>query len=128
MPPPQPRFAARCGRRPPGWRRAIPPPARPPRSSSRTRVASPAPRSRPPAPCCPVARSAEGPPNVRATITAAAIRSDQEPAMYEVYALKYAERDSPACMFFYREASHAPVTLHYFVWLILGGPHPVLYD
>jgi len=48
--------------------------------------------------------------------------------MYEVYALKYAERDSPACMFFYREASHEPVTLHYFVWLILGGPHPVLFD
>ncbi len=48
--------------------------------------------------------------------------------MYEVYALKYAERDTTACQFFYREASHAPLTLHYFVWLILGGPHPVLVD
>jgi glyoxylase-like metal-dependent hydrolase (beta-lactamase superfamily II) len=48
--------------------------------------------------------------------------------MYEVYALKYAERDTPACQFFYREASHEIVTLHYFVWLILGGPHPVLVD
>ena len=48
--------------------------------------------------------------------------------MYEVYALKYAERDSPACQFFYRETSHEKVTLHYFVWLILGGPHPVLVD
>lgn len=48
--------------------------------------------------------------------------------MYEVYALKYAERDTPACQFFYRETSHEPVTLHYFVWLILGGPHPVLVD
>ncbi len=46
--------------------------------------------------------------------------------MYEVYALKYAERDTTACQFFYREASHAPITLHYYVWLILGGPHPVL--
>ena len=46
--------------------------------------------------------------------------------MYEVYALKYGERD--ACQFFYRESSHAPITLHYFVWLILGGPHPVLVD
>ena len=48
--------------------------------------------------------------------------------MYEVYALKYAERDTAACNFFYREASHDPVTLHYYVWLILGGPHPVLVD
>jgi glyoxylase-like metal-dependent hydrolase (beta-lactamase superfamily II) len=48
--------------------------------------------------------------------------------VYEVLALKYAERDTTACQFFYREASHAPITLHYFVWLILGGPHPVLVD
>jgi len=48
--------------------------------------------------------------------------------MYEVYALKYGERDTTACQFFYRESSHAPITLHYFVWLILGGPHPVLVD
>ena len=48
--------------------------------------------------------------------------------MHEVYALKYAERDTTACQFFYREASHAPLTLHYYVWLILGGPHPILVD
>src|SRR3970040_1676157 len=48
--------------------------------------------------------------------------------MYDVYALKYGERDTTACQFFYREASHAPITLHYFVWLILGGPHPILVD
>src|SRR2546429_6652689 len=48
--------------------------------------------------------------------------------MYEVYALKYGERDTTACQFFYREASHAPITLHYYVWLILGGPHPILVD
>src|SRR3972149_4428666 len=48
--------------------------------------------------------------------------------MYQVYALKYAERDMTACQFFYREASHAPLTLHYYVWLILGGPHPILVD
>ena len=48
--------------------------------------------------------------------------------MYEVYALKYAERDTTACQFFYREASHDPITLHYFVWLILGGPQPILVD
>ena len=48
--------------------------------------------------------------------------------MYEVYALKYGERDTTACQFFYREPSHEPVTLHFYVWLILGGPHPVLVD
>src|SRR5713101_3328595 len=48
--------------------------------------------------------------------------------MYEVFALKYGERDTPACQFFYREASHDIVTLHYFVWLILGGPRPILVD
>jgi glyoxylase-like metal-dependent hydrolase (beta-lactamase superfamily II) len=48
--------------------------------------------------------------------------------MYEVYALKYGERDTTTCQFFYRESSHAPLTLDYFVWLILGGPHPVLVD
>jgi len=48
--------------------------------------------------------------------------------MYQIYALKYGERDTTACNFFFRETSHAPLTLHFFVWLILGGPHPVLVD
>jgi len=48
--------------------------------------------------------------------------------MYEVYALKYGERDTKTCQFFYRDEEHAPLTLHYFVWLILGGSEPVLFD
>ncbi|HEU5319735.1 MAG TPA: N-acyl homoserine lactonase family protein, partial [Methylomirabilota bacterium] len=48
--------------------------------------------------------------------------------MYEVYALKYAERDTTTCQFFYRDAAHDPLTLHYYVWLILGGPQPILVD
>lgn len=49
--------------------------------------------------------------------------------MYEVYALKYAERsDIAGCNFFIHEKSHDLITLHYYVWLILGGPHPVLVD
>ena len=48
--------------------------------------------------------------------------------MFSVYALKYGERDTTACQFFYREPSHEPITLHFYVWLILGGPHPVLVD
>src|SRR5262249_60520789 len=43
-------------------------------------------------------------------------------AMYEVLALKYGERDTTKCQFFYRESSHDKLTLDYFVWLILGGP------
>jgi glyoxylase-like metal-dependent hydrolase (beta-lactamase superfamily II) len=48
--------------------------------------------------------------------------------MYEVYALKCGERDTTACEFFYREPSHERITLHFFVWVILGGSHPVLVD
>src|SRR6059036_4131017 len=48
--------------------------------------------------------------------------------MYEVLALKYGERDTTKCQFFYRESSHDKLTLDYFVWLILGGPHPLLVD
>ena len=48
--------------------------------------------------------------------------------MYQVYALKCGERDTTACEFFYREPSHERITLHFFVWLILGGPHPVIVD
>ena len=42
--------------------------------------------------------------------------------MLQVFALKYGERQTTACQFFFREASHEPLTLHFFVWLILGGP------
>ena len=48
--------------------------------------------------------------------------------MYEVFALKYAERDTTKCQFFHRESSHDKLTLDYFVWLILGGPSPLLVD
>jgi glyoxylase-like metal-dependent hydrolase (beta-lactamase superfamily II) len=48
--------------------------------------------------------------------------------MYQVYALKYGERHTTACQFFYREPSHEPLILHFFVWLVLGGPRPVLVD
>lgn len=49
-------------------------------------------------------------------------------AGYEIYALKYAERDTRACEFFYREPSDEKVTLHYYVWAVLGGPAPLVID
>ena len=47
---------------------------------------------------------------------------------YKVWALKYAERDTTTCQFFYRDDAHDPLTLHYFVWLVTGGPQPILVD
>jgi glyoxylase-like metal-dependent hydrolase (beta-lactamase superfamily II) len=47
---------------------------------------------------------------------------------YQVYALRYAERDTTAGQFFYREPSQERITLHFYVWAILGGPHPVVLD
>src|SRR5262245_40871312 len=70
--------------------------------------------------------------STRSTSTPRARRSPErwarEAPLYEVYALKYGERDTTMCQFFYREHRHEPLTLHYFVWLIMGGPHPVLVD
>ncbi len=48
--------------------------------------------------------------------------------MYQVYAVKCGERDTTACEFFFREPSHERLTLHFFVWVVLGGPHPVVVD
>jgi len=48
--------------------------------------------------------------------------------MYDVYALKYAERDTAKSQFSYRESSHEPLTLNFFVWLIRGGGRNVLVD
>lgn len=47
---------------------------------------------------------------------------------YQIYALKYAERDTKQCTFFFREPSTDTVTLHFYLWVILGGPHPVVFD
>ncbi|HET7877066.1 MAG TPA: N-acyl homoserine lactonase family protein [Methylomirabilota bacterium] len=47
---------------------------------------------------------------------------------YQIYALKFAERDTKQCQFFFREPSDATLTLHFYLWVILGGPHPVVVD
>ena len=47
---------------------------------------------------------------------------------YQIYALKYAERDTKQCMFFFREPSPDTLTLHFYLWVILGGPYPVVLD
>lgn len=47
---------------------------------------------------------------------------------YQIYALRYAERDTRQCMFFFREPSTETLTLHFYLWVILGGAHPVILD
>jgi glyoxylase-like metal-dependent hydrolase (beta-lactamase superfamily II) len=47
---------------------------------------------------------------------------------YEVYALKYAEKDVEACQFFYRDTSREKITLYYYFWCILGGSFPIVVD
>jgi len=47
---------------------------------------------------------------------------------YQIYALKYGERETKEGQFFFREASQKPLTLHFFVWVILGGPYPIVVD
>jgi glyoxylase-like metal-dependent hydrolase (beta-lactamase superfamily II) len=47
---------------------------------------------------------------------------------YQIYALKYAERDTKQCMFFFREPSQDTLTLHFYLWVILGGPYPIVLD
>src|SRR5436309_5606104 len=37
----------------------------------------------------------------------------------QIYALKYGERDTKESQFFFREASQKPLTLHFFIWVIL---------
>ena len=47
---------------------------------------------------------------------------------YQIYALKYGERETKEGQFFFREASQKPLTLHFYIWVILGGPHPIVVD
>jgi glyoxylase-like metal-dependent hydrolase (beta-lactamase superfamily II) len=47
---------------------------------------------------------------------------------YQIYALKYAERDTKQCTFFFREPSQDTLTLHFYLWVILGGPYPIVLD
>lgn len=47
---------------------------------------------------------------------------------YQIYALKYAERDTKQCTFFFREPSQDTLTLHFYLWVILGGPSPIVLD
>jgi glyoxylase-like metal-dependent hydrolase (beta-lactamase superfamily II) len=54
--------------------------------------------------------------------------SPNQPGIYEIYALKYAEKQLDACQFFYRYPSHEKVTLYFYIWCILGGPFPILVD
>ena len=48
--------------------------------------------------------------------------------MAEKLGLESVDRQGSAVVLKFREASQKPLTLHFFLWVILGGPHPVLVD
>jgi glyoxylase-like metal-dependent hydrolase (beta-lactamase superfamily II) len=47
---------------------------------------------------------------------------------YQIYGLKCGEKDYKESQFFFMETSDAPLTLYFYLWVILGGPHPVVVD
>jgi glyoxylase-like metal-dependent hydrolase (beta-lactamase superfamily II) len=50
-------------------------------------------------------------------------------AEYEIYALKYAERQADLSTFMMTaEPGREAITIDYFVWLLQGGPEPILVD
>jgi len=48
-------------------------------------------------------------------------------ATYQIYALKYGERETKEGQFFFRESSQKPLTLHFFVWSS-WRPAPIVVD
>ena len=48
--------------------------------------------------------------------------------IHEVYALHFGEKQSTRGEFLYRDASPGPLTISFYIWVVLGGPEPVLYD
>ena len=48
--------------------------------------------------------------------------------IHEVYALHFGEKLSTRSEFLYRDPSHAPLTISFYIWVVLGGPEPLLYD
>jgi glyoxylase-like metal-dependent hydrolase (beta-lactamase superfamily II) len=48
---------------------------------------------------------------------------------YQIYAMKYAERETDLATFFLTaEPGHERVTIDYFVWLVQGGAEPIVVD
>lgn len=48
---------------------------------------------------------------------------------YQIYAMKYAERQADLSTFMLTaEPGHETITIDYFVWLLQGGPEPVVVD
>src|SRR3979490_2577593 len=47
---------------------------------------------------------------------------------YQIYALKYGERDTKESQFFFREASQSPRPPLFLIGVSLGGPHPIVVD
>lgn len=47
---------------------------------------------------------------------------------HRVYSLHLGDKQSTRGEFLYRDASHDPLTISFYFWLVLGGPEPIVYD
>lgn len=48
--------------------------------------------------------------------------------VHEIYALHIGDKQSTRSEFLFRDSSHRPLTISFYIWLVLGGPEPLLYD
>lgn len=48
--------------------------------------------------------------------------------IHEIYALHIGDKRSVRSEFLFRDSSHGLLTISFYIWLVLGGPEPLLYD
>jgi glyoxylase-like metal-dependent hydrolase (beta-lactamase superfamily II) len=48
--------------------------------------------------------------------------------MHQVYALHVGSKRTTRSQFLYREPSDGPLVISFYVWVVLGGPEPIVYD
>jgi glyoxylase-like metal-dependent hydrolase (beta-lactamase superfamily II) len=48
--------------------------------------------------------------------------------IHEIYALHIGDKQSTRSEFLFRDSSRDPLTISFYLWLVLGGPEPILYD
>jgi glyoxylase-like metal-dependent hydrolase (beta-lactamase superfamily II) len=48
--------------------------------------------------------------------------------MHQVYALHVGDKQTTRSQFLYREPSASPLIISFYLWVVLGGPEPIVYD